>query len=260
MPPFVCLHFSNHAQLELKDYPSKPAGFVVVNSGCLKWRQDQQHQKLIPGQFTFLSQDALSGAVDDDCVFEATLLLVDYEVLFGVVSDPDKAPTPQPVGIFDLSPFEQQLIATLIACCELKECNQKVQHALISAFLLHTTGQYPSLIQAIELATQMSFSDKVSLYLEARLNKELSLPMLAEHFQVSVTTVKRRLAEDGLSFTEMIKRKRIYKGATLLRAGRTSITEIASLCGFNSATHFSNAFKSIYGCTPKLFRRERRTP
>ncbi|GEA59297.1 helix-turn-helix domain-containing protein [Vibrio comitans] len=260
MSPFACLHFSNHAQLVLKDYPTKPAGFVVVNSGCLKWKQNEQQHEVTPNQFTFLSTDHLTATIDFDSVFEATLLLIDYEVLLSFASSPCEAPSYQSICRFEAHPFEHQLIATLTASNELAECKPDVQIALMNAFLSYMTDKYPSLSDAIQKVTQVSFTEKVSLFMEARLDKEQSLPMLAEHLQVSVTTVKRRLAEEGLSFTEMLKKKRIYKGATILRAGRTSITEIAPLCGFSSATQFTNAFKSIYGCTPKIFRRERRTP
>ncbi|MEZ9707763.1 hypothetical protein BCT86_02415 [Vibrio breoganii] len=260
MSPFACLHFSNHVQLVLKDHPTKPAGFVVVSSGCLKWKQNEQQHEIVPNQFAFLTQELLTSSVAADSDFEATLILLDYEVLLSFSSTPDSTVIHQPVCYFKAEPFEHQLLVTLIASSELSKCKAEVQNSLANALLSHTTDKYPSLLNAVQLATLVSFTEKVSLFMDARLDKEQSLPMLAEHLQVSVTTVKRRLAEEGLSFTEMLKKKRIYKGATILRAGRTSVTEVASLCGFNSATHFNNAFKSIYGCTPKVFRRERRTP
>ncbi|TKF86334.1 helix-turn-helix transcriptional regulator [Vibrio breoganii] len=260
MSPFACLHFSNHDQLVLKDHSTKPAGFVVVNSGRLKWKQNEQQREIVPNQFAFLTQELLTSSIEADSDFEATLILLEYEVLLGFGSAPDSIVIHQPVCYFNAEPFEHQLLATLITSSELSECKAEVQHSLVSALLSHTMDKYPSLLNAVQLATLVSFSEKVSLFMDARLDKEQSLPMLAEHLQVSVTTVKRRLAEEGLSFTEMLKKKRIYKGATILRSGRTSVTEVASLCGFNSATHFNNAFKSIYGCTPKVFRRERRTP
>ncbi|GEA50274.1 AraC family transcriptional regulator [Vibrio inusitatus NBRC 102082] len=260
MLPFACLHFSNHTQLILKDYPTKPAGFVVVNSGCLRLMQSEQQPEITPNQFIFLSQEHLTTSIDCASVFEATLLLVDYEVLLNFSPASCEEQTQPSICLFDTHPFERQLLDTLVASSELSECKKEVQCYLLDALLSHTTDKYPTLLSAIQHATQISFSEKVSLYMDARLDKEQNLPMLAKHLQVSVTTVKRRLAEDGLSFTEMLKKKRIYKGATILRAGRTSVTDIASLCGFNSATHFSSAFKSIYGCTPKEFRRERRTP
>ncbi|WP_119009127.1 helix-turn-helix domain-containing protein [Vibrio superstes] len=260
MSPFACLHFSNHAQLVLKDHPTKPAGFVVVNSGRLRWKQNEQQHEVVPNQFAFLSQQLLTSSIDADSDFEATLILIEYEVLLSFGSTPNTTLTHQPVYFFKADPFEHQLLATLITSSELSDCKLEVQHSLVNALLSHTTDKYPSVLSAVQLATLVSFTEKVSLFMDARLDKEQSLPMLAEHLQVSVTTVKRRLAEEGLSFTDMLKKKRIYKGATILRSGRTSVTEVASLCGFNSATHFNNAFKSIYGCTPKVFRRERRTP
>ncbi|OBT09413.1 hypothetical protein A9264_09075 [Vibrio sp. UCD-FRSSP16_10] len=135
-----------------------------------------------------------------------------------------------------------------------------VQQAIAQALLLHLATTQPAMIDLLKRAIDCSFLDKMSLFLDARLDQSINLPMLAQYLQISVSTVKRKLANEGLSFTHLLRQKRVYKGANLLRSGRTHISAIAPLCGFSSPAQFSSAFKSIYGCTPKVFRRERRTP
>ncbi|MCV5927109.1 helix-turn-helix transcriptional regulator, partial [Escherichia coli] len=66
---------------------------------------------------------------------------------------------------------------------------------------------------------------------------------------MSIATLKRRLAAENLSFSQILKVKRINYAATQLRVSQKSITEIAFESGFKSAAHFSTAFKSIYNIT-----------
>ncbi|NMU27024.1 helix-turn-helix transcriptional regulator, partial [Vibrio parahaemolyticus] len=75
--------------------------------------------------------------------------------------------------------------------------------------------------------------------------KDITLEGLAAHMSMSIATLKRRLAADDLSFSQILKVKRINFAATQLRKSEKSITEIAFESGFKSAAHFSTAFKSV---------------
>ncbi|GAD80026.1 hypothetical protein VEZ01S_22_00330 [Vibrio ezurae NBRC 102218] len=204
----------------------------------------------------------------------AEVLMVEFEALdvfSSAHSLPDLTLSEHPLHIQTATPaktpslldsnlLERQLFTALSTCAQDSVYSNPVQRSLINSFLLQLSLNHQSVARRILQATDTSFSDKVSLFLDRRLDKEITLPMLAQHLTLSISSVKRKLAEEGLSFSQMLKQKRTYKGATILRSGRTNINTIAALCGFNSATQFSHAFKSVYGCTPKVFRRERRTP
>ncbi|MGH8917885.1 MAG: helix-turn-helix transcriptional regulator, partial [Actinomycetes bacterium] len=66
-----------------------------------------------------------------------------------------------------------------------------------------------------------------------------------------------QLFDDGLGVTERIKRLRVDQAKALL-AGPAQpapgIAEVARACGFTSAAHFSRAFRSATGASPREFR------
>ena len=49
---------------------------------------------------------------------------------------------------------------------------------------------------------------------------------------------------------------RVMRGAELLLANpAASISEIGTLCGFDSQSHFAKMFKRFYNCTPREYRK-----
>jgi transcriptional regulator GlxA family with amidase domain len=53
---------------------------------------------------------------------------------------------------------------------------------------------------------------------------------------------------------------RLRKAAGMLRAGRTSIAEIAAHVGYDSEASFNKAFKRSMGMAPGMYRRASRAP
>ncbi len=54
----------------------------------------------------------------------------------------------------------------------------------------------------------------------------------------------------GESVTFLIKRIRLKKAADLILQKKYTVSEIAYMCGFNTPSYFSTAFKQFYGCMP----------
>ncbi len=52
-----------------------------------------------------------------------------------------------------------------------------------------------------------------------------------------------------------MKRYRIHAAVHELEAGKHSITEIAGMVGYENASKFTAAFKSVMGCTPREYRK-----
>ena len=52
---------------------------------------------------------------------------------------------------------------------------------------------------------------------------------------------------------------RLKTAANLLRGTNRTVTEIALNCGFNCLSYFSKMFLQVYGCTPKEYRRRKRS-
>lgn len=59
---------------------------------------------------------------------------------------------------------------------------------------------------------------------------------------------------NGLSPFEYIKRKRVQKAIEYIKTTNKSITEIATICGFNTSTNFNKSFKKVTGKAPSYYR------
>ena len=60
-------------------------------------------------------------------------------------------------------------------------------------------------------------------------------------------------AETGLTIPQYIRQLRLERAAELLRSGKFNVTEAALEVGYNSLSHFSQAFHEAFGCCPGLY-------
>lgn len=60
----------------------------------------------------------------------------------------------------------------------------------------------------------------------------------------------------GVTPQEFLLKYRMTKAAELLKLTQLSIGEISSAVGYENQLHFSRAFKSVYGASPKNWRAE----
>jgi AraC-like DNA-binding protein len=86
-----------------------------------------------------------------------------------------------------------------------------------------------------------------------------SVAQVAAELHVSSRTLKRRLAEQGHTFSALSAEARCDKARLLLRSTRLSIAEIADRFGYSSPTNFDRAFRSWTGTSPAAYRRRVRS-
>jgi AraC-like DNA-binding protein len=77
----------------------------------------------------------------------------------------------------------------------------------------------------------------------------LSLPEAAKRATMSPRTLKRRLAEQGTTFSELMDDARHQKALVLLLDPRLTIEAIAATLGYSDTANFSRAFKRWTGRT-----------
>ena len=81
--------------------------------------------------------------------------------------------------------------------------------------------------------------------------------MLADSMAMSITTLNRRINSiTGQNTTNYIRLKRLARAKNLLRNTDMTMGEIQAVCGFESPSYFSRAFKSEFGLTPSAYRRD----
>lgn len=97
--------------------------------------------------------------------------------------------------------------------------------------------------------------NRVLDYVEANLDKELSLVILSEVALFSPFHFHRIFyAFMGETISDFVKRKRVEKAASLLISNSDEpISSVAYYCGFNSVSVFCRNFKAHYGISAQAF-------
>ena len=97
---------------------------------------------------------------------------------------------------------------------------------------------------------------EIAKYINNNYTQDLSLKIIAEQFYVSQFYLSRTFkAVTGFTFTEYLNNIRIKEAQKFLKNTNLSITEIASIVGFESATHFGRVFKLVTMLSPLKYRK-----
>lgn len=145
-------------------------------------------------------------------------------------------------------PFNLELLETLISNLLVRQ--EKLRNTFKG-------NEMPS--DRIETPEMQSADDKLMERLLKVINENLANPdltseMLAREVGLSRVHMYRKLKElTNQSATNYIRNIRLTKAAELLRQNKTNISEVAYLVGFRTPTHFSTAFKELYGVSPKEY-------
>ena len=92
-------------------------------------------------------------------------------------------------------------------------------------------------------------------YIHSHYTKPLTLAMIAKSGKIGERECLRCFSQTlQISPMQYVMKYRLTRGATLLKEQHMSITEISTLCGFDSPSYFSQLFKRHYRCTPKEYR------
>lgn len=132
---------------------------------------------------------------------------------------------------------------------EIREAVKKIHVlSIISYITRHKREFTPAVSEADKIV------HKISEYIGANYSDDLSLPMLSHKFGVSESHLSRKFKDvTGIGLGEYITFIRIMNAERLLSTGKTSITSVATQCGFADPNYFSTVFKKLKGVTPLKF-------
>jgi AraC-like DNA-binding protein len=85
-----------------------------------------------------------------------------------------------------------------------------------------------------------------------------ALSATARQFGMSSATLRRRLADEGMTFGDVLADARMSCAMTLLQTTRRSISAVASDVGYASPSRFSVRFRARFGFAPSAIRGHRR--
>lgn len=93
-------------------------------------------------------------------------------------------------------------------------------------------------------------------FIEANIDDELNLPLLAKISAMSVHHFARRFKETvGVSPHTYVVRRRIDRARHMLLCGKSRLADVAAACGFSSQAHLTTVFRRELGVTPGEYRR-----
>jgi AraC-like DNA-binding protein len=107
------------------------------------------------------------------------------------------------------------------------------------------------------LREKQTLSSRVSARLFDREESVRPVETIARELGLSTRTLKRKLAEEGVSYSSLLDEHRRLRGLELLRS-ELSLDEIAERLGYSDATNVARAFRRWTGKTPSELRAELR--
>lgn len=101
-----------------------------------------------------------------------------------------------------------------------------------------------------------SISYKIVKYIEENFTAPITIESVAKALSVSKSYVSRIFSENvKMNFRRYVGALRAEYAAKLIRTTQDSLTAISENSGFESQSTFNRTFRSIYGVTPREFRR-----
>ena len=99
-----------------------------------------------------------------------------------------------------------------------------------------------------------SVSVRVRTLIAGRLDRAWTADRVASELAQSEATLRRRLAAEGTSLTELLVDARMATALTLLQATTQPVTDIALAVGYESASRFAVRFRHRFGFAPTAVR------
>lgn len=99
-----------------------------------------------------------------------------------------------------------------------------------------------------------SLAERVRRCLAADLADPPSPVAVARELHLSAPTLRRHLATEKTSYSELLSDLRLSAGLAWIQGGDTPIAQIAERCGYASASRFAERFRARFGVTPSALR------
>lgn len=113
--------------------------------------------------------------------------------------------------------------------------------------------------QELEALSSKPLVTRVRALLGEDMSNMPDLESVARRCCMSARSLKRKLAEQGVGFSELVAEMRRDEAVLRLAEGRLSIEQIAERLGYRDPANFTRAFKVWTGTTPRQYRDQMRS-
>lgn len=99
-------------------------------------------------------------------------------------------------------------------------------------------------------AENLTLSQKITQLISQAPNQKWQAKEIAQHFHLGESTMRRHLANENTSVSQLIQNVRTSYGLTLLQTTHWNIEDIAQEAGYESGSRFAYYFRQRFGFLP----------
>lgn len=135
-------------------------------------------------------------------------------------------------------------------------CNLLLRQLFV-ACSRHCIFQYQDSQQIVKGSDEIITAAK---YIAEHYNQQITLDSVADMVGLSPSYFSRKFRQTtGMGMKEYLSYVRLKNASMELLSTRHTVTEVAINCGFNDSNYFKDAFKKMYGLSPRTYRNTRTT-
>ncbi|WP_462401847.1 helix-turn-helix domain-containing protein [Pseudomonas sp. Marseille-QA0332] len=277
---FNAMHASPHARLELgaqlgdglaaalwsnrddaRDYqaPSHHTLSCYIADGTGTFRRQRPADKGAPDKLCIMPAGHESNWIVNGAIRLAHLYISEEQFALGCVRLLDREPREMQLQEATFVDDRQQAARfRQLVALDWREPGERLLasslgHDIIDHALLSQAGPRSGLRLKGGLAPHQR--RQLADYIEAHLEQPITLGELATRCNLSEYHFARMFRTSfGVPPHRYLLTRRMHRACRLLRGGDLALGQIALLCGFASASHFSNRFRLAMGATPSDYR------
>jgi AraC-like DNA-binding protein len=147
-----------------------------------------------------------------------------------------------------------------LACFEQSDCYVEFHYHLLDSPQVHRNPELHDMLAAQaervlrRVTTERSLSERIRRIVQTKLPAVLPMPDAARALGMSERSLRRRLSEEGASYSQLLERIQIELACSMLDDPTKTLKEVAHEIGFASQSAFQRAFKRWLGTSPAQHR------
>jgi AraC-like DNA-binding protein len=141
------------------------------------------------------------------------------------------------------------------------DASDPIQAALMQSLgtsILFTAAILPAaMVQRKTTSAAADLTKRIKEYINAHYTEDIRLENIAEELSFSIPYISHTFKSvTGYSPVQYLIRCRIGLAETLLISSDLSVTQVASIVGYDNSNHFQTLFKNLVGTTPLQYRKK----
>ena len=251
--------WSNHHDAQDYQAPSHHTLSCYIGGGTGTFRRDRPGTKGGPDKLCILPAEHQSAWVINGEIRLAHVYFSPEQFALGCVTLLDREPRTLQLreSTFLEDASQARRFHQLIALNWNEPAERLLTSSLAHEMLSHTLLSQVGMREGLRLKGGLAAHQRRQLveHIDQQLAEPISLGQLAGLCALSEYHFARMFRESfGLPPHQYLLARRVTRAQALLRSGALPLNEIALMCGFSSASHFTHRFRQAMGATPGEYR------